>query len=187
MEAHDKDHWDEWLNRTLQQYGDAEPRPALETRIMASLANERSRVSAGWWWGLAFAGCLTTILALWLAHLDVLQLKRPIALNHRPETMHVGPVQEPHRRSKQAESGGGFSTTHKRTNHVIARNTNVSPRLEQFPSQRPLSEQERLLKQYVEQFPDEAMVAAKAQAETEKELQKLIADRSGIDLSEEER
>lgn len=163
METHDKDLRDEWLDKALQQYGDAEPRPGLETRIMASLANERSRVSARWWWGLAFAGCLTTILALWLGHLDVLQGKRPIALDRRPETMHVGPVQERLRGSTQAESGGGFSTIRKRTNHVIARNSNVSPRLEQFPSQRPLSEQERLLKQYAERYPQEAVLVAKEQ------------------------
>jgi len=52
------------------------------------------------------------------------------------------------------------------------------PKLEQFPSPRPLTEQERFLKQYVEKFPDEAMLIAKVQTERQKELEKLVTDGS---------
>jgi hypothetical protein len=53
-----------------------------------------------------------------------------------------------------------------------------APRLGQFPSQRPLSEQEELLVRYVRESPQEAVLVARAQAEREKELEKLIRDES---------
>ena len=45
------------------------------------------------------------------------------------------------------------------------------PRLSQFPSLRPLSEQERILVRFVQEFPSEAAIIARAQAESEKEME----------------
>ena len=36
MEPHDRCHWDEWLNKALQQYGEANPRPGIENRVLAN-------------------------------------------------------------------------------------------------------------------------------------------------------
>jgi hypothetical protein len=52
------------------------------------------------------------------------------------------------------------------------------PRLSQFPSPRPLSEQEQLLVRYVTESPDEAVLVAKEQAERQKELEELIGNES---------
>jgi hypothetical protein len=45
----------------------------------------------------------------------------------------------------------------------------VEPRLQQFPSPQPLSKQEEMLATYVAQYPDEAVAAARAQAEIRKQ------------------
>ena len=54
----------------------------------------------------------------------------------------------------------------------------ANPRLDQFPSPRALSEQEKLLVRYVHEFPEEAVLIAQAQAESEKEIEQLIGNQS---------
>lgn len=57
---------------------------------------------------------------------------------------------------------------------VVADNPKLDqPKLDQFPTPRPLSEQEKLLVRYVHEFPEEALLIAKAQAESEKEIEQL--------------
>jgi hypothetical protein len=63
----------------------------------------------------------------------------------------------------------------------------ASPRLDQFPSQRPLSEQEQLLKTYVSRFPKEAALIADEQAQREKEIEALYSDIRQDSDSEQER
>jgi hypothetical protein len=48
------------------------------------------------------------------------------------------------------------------------------PRLDQFPSAQPLSEQEIALARYVSQFPQEATLIARAQGEYEKEIRQQM-------------
>ena len=54
----------------------------------------------------------------------------------------------------------------------------ANPKLDQFPSPRPLSEEEQLLVRYVHEFPEEAVLIAKAQAESEKEIEQLNGNQS---------
>jgi len=57
---------------------------------------------------------------------------------------------------------GKESRSHRATEHtaILA----AQPKLEQFPSPRPLSEQERILASYVERYPETAELVAKARA-----------------------
>jgi hypothetical protein len=48
----------------------------------------------------------------------------------------------------------------------------AEPRLQQFPSPRPISEQEAMLVQYVQGFPVQAALIAKQQSEFEEELRR---------------
>jgi hypothetical protein len=50
----------------------------------------------------------------------------------------------------------------------------AQPKLDHFPSPRPLSQEELLLVRYAQEFPQEAVMMAKAQAESEKEVEQLI-------------
>ena len=49
-------------------------------------------------------------------------------------------------------------------------------RLDRFPSPQPLSEQELALARYVSEFPQEATLVARTQAEFENEIQQKMKD-----------
>jgi len=51
-----------------------------------------------------------------------------------------------------------------------------APRLKQFPSPRPLSEQEKLLVRYVNESPSDAVLIAKEQAARLREIQEHESD-----------
>lgn len=51
-------------------------------------------------------------------------------------------------------------------------------KLDQFPSPQPLTEQERLLARYVQDYPQEAVILAREQAEFEKEIEQWKRDLS---------
>jgi len=191
MELHDKDRLDKWLDKALQQYGAADARPGLEGRIFANLAANRRTEGPPrkWGWILACATCVILGFSLWSNHHDRLPHTTPIALRNRAETMHVGPVQrtlesvQPTQSKKVITKARGA-----RIEATAYERPAEDPRLPQFPAQRPLSEQERLLKQYVEQFPGEAVVVARMQTEAQKELEKLVAGESSkTDSDQQER
>jgi hypothetical protein len=52
------------------------------------------------------------------------------------------------------------------------------PRLDHFPSPRPLRDEEKLLVRYVREFPQDAVMIAQAQAESEKEMDQLSGNAS---------
>ncbi len=59
----------------------------------------------------------------------------------------------------------------------------ASPKLDQFPSPQPLSEQEKILTNYVAQYPEHAVLIARARSEdlrrdAEEELRPEGADRN---------
>jgi hypothetical protein len=191
MDLHYDKSLDTWLDKALQQHGAAEARPGLEARIFANLAANSSteRPVRKWGWTLPFATSLILVFSVWLTYHGRLLNTRPNVLSNRPGTMHIGPVHRPLEPAQSPESreviaGVRAEKIYPRASRRLA---NV-PRLPQFPSQRPLSEQEQLLKQYVEQCPGEAMVVARAQTEIQKELDKLVADGwSKTDSDEQER
>jgi hypothetical protein len=180
MEPHDNS-CDAWLDKALHQYGETEPRPGLEARIFANLAANSRTETPFWKWGwiAAFATFLILGLSVWLNHHDHLLHTTPIAESSRPETMHIGPVQRSAETAQPPKSKEVIAKAHAAKTEASAfKRLARDPRLPQFPAQRPLSKQEQLLKQYVEQFPAEAMVVARVQTETQKELEKLVRDES---------
>jgi hypothetical protein len=61
------------------------------------------------------------------------------------------------------------------------------PQLKQFPAARPLSEQEQLLKAYVNHFPNEAAVVAREQEHRKKKIEALYQGVTGEPDSDQER
>jgi len=175
MEFLNKDRLDQLLQIALQQYGDAEPRPGLPGRVLANLRAEKPALAKARW-GLAFAGCFTLALALWLSHRDRLSHKMPFLVSSHPEILHMEPTPRSPAAMLEMTSGKEISTVRGRVNYRAKESQPASgPRLPQFPSQHPLSVQEQLLKRYVQQLPGEAMIVAKAQTERQEELRKLFA------------
>ena len=180
------------LDNALKQYGAAEPRAGLEDRVLARIQAEaqaegrqvRTR-NWSWWPSIACAVLLLSVAAAFLARNHRADLSA--AKNHAPVVS--APRQVPERVSGKASQevmakasphmwkgerpfgkGRGGSRPSGR------RGPAQPPRQEQFPSPRPLSEQEIMLARFVEQFPREAAMIARAQtkllAQEEEEMQR---------------
>jgi hypothetical protein len=58
--------------------------------------------------------------------------------------------------------------------------------LAQFPSPRPLTEQEQFLRIYVRNFPQQAAIVAQDQTKTDQEMEKLLADEFSVRESDQQ-
>jgi len=64
----EKNKLDRWLDQALDEYGHAGPRLGLETRILATLAAEKTKITRRTVWPWAFASValtLTVVVAIW--------------------------------------------------------------------------------------------------------------------------
>lgn len=173
-------HLDQWLDRALQQYGDIEPRAGLEMRILANLASEeRKQVQRRAWIAASVCAAVAVIVAavpIVGFHLHQSGVAKvpvsaaALAATHNSGDQHslVAKVVKPPARQRR-----------NRGTRAAVSSMLPAPMLPQFPSRRPLSEQERLLQEYVTQFPDQARLVARQQAETEKEMEQLYAENAG--------
>jgi hypothetical protein len=164
MRTEDNDQADEtWLDAAMKQYGEAEPRPGLENRVLATLHAEQARLSSRpWRWRPAAAA--VTIVVLTVA--GFLLRRRPagvtisnqaaVAIGTREPEPPVASAVRPHTEPKHSARS--------RLGSHIAHPSSV-PRLEQFPAPAPLSEQEEMLARYVREHRQEATMVAKARAE----------------------
>jgi hypothetical protein len=158
-ETHDE--LDRVLDAALAKYAAVEPRTGLEARVLANLRTERAKsVDRAWWrWALAGALAAVVVVAVALAW----RSDRPshtVVANHSPVT-----TQAPTRSGTQAASNRGAirrATVHRPQPKVVMA---VNPKLSQFPSPQPLSEQERLLEKYVAEYPEQAVLLARARGE----------------------
>jgi len=158
---------DEWLDGTLKQRGAVEPRPGLEDRVLASLWSASNRMPArAWSWRPAWIALATTLLiggALFLARRS--GRGQQIATGTgAPARLEAPTIPESHPSQSGAKA---LSARHHRQGslprHAPENATLVVPRLDHFPSPQPLSEQEQILARYVQQFPREAGLMARAQ------------------------
>jgi hypothetical protein len=170
MEPNSRERFDEeWLDAALKQYGQAEPRAGLENRVLASLRIERERAaSPGWQWWPA-VGALTAIamitVGMFLVRLNRRKTQAPVAREIVASVEVKGP--EPGQTKQQATTGGIRTRMPRPHRHVEVEF--VSEKREQFPSPEPLSEQEQILARYIQQFPREATLMARAQTELDRQ------------------
>jgi hypothetical protein len=192
MELRDNDRLDRWLDGALQQYGSAEPRGGIEGRILATIAAERQRLALRWRWGLAVASVLAICgaLALWRgSFLNVPHTNKTVVVQvpiEQSRSNQIAPQMQEDDRGKLRIRGAAENSRRARKLKTVELAS--EPRLEQFPSPRPLSEQEQLLKRYVRDFPGQAEMVARAQADRQKEIEKLLAyESSKINSDQQER
>lgn len=146
---------DTWLDEALRQHGAIEPRRGLEDRILAHLRAESHRTvrTARWWPVLATAAAVLLVTAVFMS---TQHHRSPgVVVSHPaiPQSLH------------RDDLGNTSPLVAKVTRRHALRNTGTPQRQEQFPSPQPLSEQERILARYVEQFPRDAALIAQAQTE----------------------
>src|SRR5579872_712963 len=167
--SHDEDELDRLLDTTLAKYSAVDPRPGLNERILANLRSPEQPMTSAWWrWGVAVALAVVLIGSAveWrsirphseIANHPIPGLQIPTgnasraAHDYSPHDLgvnrHPDPVHQVATRSSRAKPG-----------------TMQTPKLEQFPSPHPLSEQEQMLALYVEQFNDEAVIVARVRTE----------------------
>jgi hypothetical protein len=177
------DELDRELSAALASYAGAEPRSGLENRVLANLRTERLRLAnRSWWcWGVVAVFVAAIVVAVGLAwrtgkpsvpaatshSLPTKQDPQPAwSAANEPINGKVRPQPLPAPRKRTAPRPQPAV--------VVAE---AEPKLDQFPSPEPLSEQEKILASYVAEYPERAVLVARAQAEMlrqdeEEEMQK---------------
>jgi hypothetical protein len=149
------------LDAALSKYAEVEPRRGFEQRLLANLRVERERTPLEVWWRWPAAGAMTVVVLI-LA----------LFMSWRTRESQVGNATEASREvpkgklanlpSQPAASVGTAVRKRPRRSTAVVP---TAPRLEQFPSPRPLSEQEEILARYVATYPEHAILVARARAE----------------------
>lgn len=167
MEPNDKDREqlaDKWLDAALKQYGDAEPRAGLESRILARVRATDQQFAFRWQWPVGAAVAALLVAAIILVGRWHGQATLDAAAN-RPSI----PIQA-HPLNPASSAANNLTKARRAQRRVVARRPEAdAPRLDQFPSPQPLSKQEEMLATYVTQFPHEAVMVARAQTEIRKQ------------------
>jgi hypothetical protein len=189
-----------WLDAQLKRYGEIEPRVGLESRILANLQDHAQPEPRIWRWHSWPR--LAAIAAIVMASGMVLWLTRVASppAGIVPITSAAHQTSAPGRAGRAQLAARGLTGPPRRgvkrrtgmaRSVVMASSDAATPRLEQFPSPQPLSEQERILADYVAQFRGEAVLVAEAQSRLERQdalgTQRLSSEEDVTGSSEERR
>ena len=185
---------DRELDAVLAKYASIEPRVGLEERVLANLRADRQPTLQPWIWRPFTAVTALTALAAILLLVLTWSLEsksgrpEPHNMAQRTSQQPPAPVQTTAQTSWPGVSAGERSAARPRESDrqrlVVAQRSAArqghppvvvatQPKLDQFPSPRPLSEQERMLASYVANYPETAALVAQARA---KALQKEMEE-----------
>jgi hypothetical protein len=179
---------DEMLDTLLAAYSSAEPRPGLETRILANLrdASGREASPTSWKFRWLWAGAVATIAALVFAVLVFRTVEKPHPLKTATddrEVQQAASASKPALASSSAPAATKRSTVQSLTARREGQNANrqavnlaIASRPAIFPTPVPLSEQERLMFTYLANTPQEVVVA-QMQRNDQKEAEAFWEDR----------
>jgi hypothetical protein len=177
----DRHSLDRELDTALTKYAAVEPRAGLEERILASLrAEPNESVRRSWWrWPLVAAASAVVIVVMFLSLVFRPWQEPSVAMVRIPSSVKP-PVVPAY--TREANRPASIVKHPNPSPHPTAGNS--APRLEQFPSPRPLSEQEKLLDNYVTENRTQAVHLARArmasiQQDLAEELAKAAPDRDG--------
>jgi hypothetical protein len=174
MSDYEKDrHLDELLDSALAQYSSVEPRPGLETRILASVrAATSTMASRRGHWRWLWAGAVAAI-----ALVTFVLLANRHSVVPKPGNNVVQAPQPPVRVSPRFESSVPVppSNTAKRRRETqlrsspqpVALDRNQRPSV--FPTPSPLSEQEKMALAYAARAPKEELIAQMKTPDSEEE------------------
>jgi hypothetical protein len=164
MIDHEKDkHLDELLDSALAQYSSAEPRPGLETRILANVREAGATAASPqrswrWLWAGAMAAVAVSLIVLLAGRHS--QVAGPANnLVHAPQA----PAQVPQPVESTASVTPSDTPKHRRKMPAPPLPETVALTLEHrpavFPTPTGLSEQEKLLLSYYARTPREELIA----------------------------
>jgi hypothetical protein len=160
--------FDHEIDSALAKYTGVEPRAGLDSRILANLQAEQQRAAKhSWWrWPAVAAFAALIVIALSLAWRPG-RLTLNAAAQHPPGTVRSNEYDET-QIANHAASGliphEAVSAKKPKPHPVLHRGGVVAraPKLDQFPSPQPLSEQERMLTDYVAEHHQQAALIAQA-------------------------
>ena len=164
---------DRELDMVLAKYASIEPRVGLEQRILANLRAERQPVLKLWSWRrTAVAAVLLVTLATVLSWRSGKPGPSPTVRRPRMTASSI-PQNDQSSASAGAEKNDSRPSTvfdrpavrRAQPAVVVSAAVAVQPKLEQFPSPRPLSEQEQILANYVAEYPETAALIAQLRTE----------------------
>jgi hypothetical protein len=144
----------------------------LEERILAGLKAERERDTHPAWWrwpALAALGAMVIIAAMALGFKP--RTLTPETAARRPAHTEQSVPQQEIEVTSHPSNGSSRKARPVLQRHVRSDASSPAiieadvPRLEQFPSPQPLSEQEQILASYVANYPEHAALIAEARAE----------------------
>lgn len=172
MQTPDKDRLDIWLDQALRQQGDTEPRPGLESRLLANLsARQRKRTRAVWVWTLSGAAAAAFLLVMFVQP----GVERHEVPPNNEEVANVAHAVSRQPKPKASVPGVARmqSGSHQSRGAILRANmAAASPRLNHFPSVRLPAPQELTLARYVERYPAEAALIAAEQENFDLGVQK---------------
>jgi hypothetical protein len=167
-----QDELDRTLDGALLKYAAVEPRVGLEERVLAQMRAERSRDRDRTWWRWSVMSAAAAIVMV------VIALALKSGKPSHPQVAHRAPtnLQVPNETTRMIsnENGNGVRVRKQRkdaTDRITARRSQPqvivasNPKLDQFPSSQPLSEQEKMLANYVARYPENAALIAQARTE----------------------
>jgi len=166
-----QDEFDRMLGAALAKYAAVEPRTGLEERVLANLRAEQARVpDHAWWRWSAIAAVAAVIVVAMALSLRSDKPSHSVVANHPPTPIQASKERGTEIISTAHRSGtrpAPPSTARKPAMRPSPPEVAIAgaPKLEQFPSPQPLSEQEKLLQNYVAENPEQAVLLARARTE----------------------
>jgi hypothetical protein len=171
---------DRELDAALAKFAAVEPRAGLEERVLANLRIEQRHAAGRSWWRWPAVGTLAALIVVTV--FMIWRSSRPahnIVEQHQSATTRT----DGQNGTQVVNNGGASIRLHQASgrpsphtaSHAVAVVASA-PKLDQFPSPQPLSEQERILTRYVTNYPAHAALIAQARAD---ELRRDLAEEMG--------
>jgi hypothetical protein len=148
---------DDLLESMLSSYSNAEPRPGLETRILAQVRHAAEKKS--WFWNLGWTGAIAVAIATILL---AAYFSRPILRSHPSPLKAVKPVPQITEIVARSTPAIKAPVQHPRTIEVVQEKVEVlavKDRPAVFPTPVALSEQEKLFFRYLASTPSDEVIA----------------------------
>jgi hypothetical protein len=164
---HENDHkLDEMLDAMLSAYSSADPRPGLETRILAGVkeqaANSTSRWRFRWTWAVAaLATAALVMMAIYVSRIQTRPVEPQVAIRPQHQQMAMPDLAEKSLPLPKATASHPSTRRQRTTARLLRPSANqvIAIRQDVFPSRSPLSEQEKLLLRYLTRTPREELIA----------------------------
>jgi hypothetical protein len=155
------DELDRLLDAALQQYAAVQPREGLEGRILARLRSQTAEGASHAWWRWVTAAAAVAALTV-IITMESRPHPVPLPNVAQHPSVSLPPPTLPRTSEPTPEIKRAKHRWHAASDIQVAK---APPKLDQFPSPQPLSEQEKLLASYVEVYPKQAALLAKLRTE----------------------